>query len=198
VARIEGRGKNGIEMKNGLLTRRAVFWAGGGLLVNAALSRHSSAADMIEIHMRSDPSGGVVGFDPVGLFIQPGQTVRWVCDDNVHTATAYSPENENHSLRIPKEAQSWASEFLLPGQQFELRLAVEGVYDYFCAPHEVAGMVGRLVVGRPIGPGTLPFDYFKVRGETWDSVPPAAQQAFPTVSDIMENKVVRSRLNFAN
>jgi plastocyanin len=185
-------------MKNGFAHPAGCLLGRRGTTCKRSAERHSSAADMIEIHMRSDPSGGVVGFDPVGLFIQPGQTVRWVCDDNVHTATAYSPENENHSLRIPKEAQSWASEFLLPGQQFELRLAVEGVYDYFCAPHEVAGMVGRLVVGRPIGPGTLPFDYFKVRGETWDSVPPAAQQAFPTVSDIMENKVVRSRLNFAN
>ena len=59
-------------------------------------------------------------------------------------------------------------------------------------------MVGRLVVGRPIGPGALPFDYFKMKGEKWNSVPPAAQQAFPTVSNIMENKVVRSRLKFAN
>ena len=24
-----------------------------------------------------------------------------------------------------------------------------GVYDYYCQPHEMAGMVGRIVVGEP-------------------------------------------------
>ncbi len=27
-----------------------------------------------------------------------------------------------------------------------VRLSVEGIYDYFCKPHEFAGMVGRIVV----------------------------------------------------
>jgi len=43
---------------------------------------------------------------------------------------------------------------LQPGEHFDLTLSVPGVYDYFCAPHEQAGMVGRLVVGahdRPRG-----------------------------------------------
>ena len=45
--------------------------------------------------------------------------------------------------------------------------------DYSCAPHEVAGMVGRIVVGQPSGPGALPFDYFKGRPGTreWKPVP---------------------------
>ena len=37
-------------------------------------------------------------------------------------------------------------------------LTVEGVYDYFCAPHEMAGMVGRIIVGRP---GAQPFDDYR-------------------------------------
>ena len=54
----------------------------------------------------------------------------------------------------------WDSKYLLPGKVFEIELTVEGVYDYFCTPHEAAGMVGRLIVGKPAGPGALPFDYF--------------------------------------
>jgi hypothetical protein len=115
----------------------------------------------------------------------------------VHTTSAYSPKNGNHSLRIPKEAQPWASDFLLPGQRFEVRLTTEGVYDYYCAPHEMAGMVGRLIVGRPSGPGALPFDYFKAEGKDWMLVPPAAQNAFPAIDAIMREKVVRSSLNFS-
>lgn len=38
---------------------------------------------------------------------------------------------------------------------FERVFAVPGVYDYFCKPHELAGMAGRIVVGEPgDGPGT--------------------------------------------
>ncbi len=183
-----------------MLTRRSVLSIGGSMLAGAVLSgpvRAAAPSGVIEIHMKSDPTGSVVGFDPVGVLLQPGQTIRWVCDANVHTTTAYSPENQNHSLRIPKDAKPWSSGFLLPGQKFEVKLTVEGVYDYFCMPHEQAGMVGRLIVGKAIGPGTLPFDYFKALGKHWLSVPPAAQKAFPPIAEILQRKLVPSPLNFA-
>ncbi|HEX5471038.1 MAG TPA: plastocyanin/azurin family copper-binding protein [Lacipirellulaceae bacterium] len=180
-----------------MLTRRAVLSASGGVFVSAVISGRAAAADVVEIHMKSDPAGGVVGFDPVGVLLQPGQTVRWICDANVHTTTAYSPKNANHSLRIPKEAQPWASDFLQPGERFEVNLTVEGIYDYYCAPHEMAGMVGRLIVGQPGGTRALPFDYFKAEGKAWMIVPPAAQKAFPAIAEIMRKKVVRSPLNFS-
>ena len=54
-------------------------------------------------------------------------------------------------------------------------------------------MVGRIIVGKPGGPGALPFDYFKgqVRAASWKPVPVAAQQAFPSVQMIMQCKTVR-------
>jgi hypothetical protein len=100
-------------------------------------------------------------------------------------------------LRIPTNAESWTSDLLLPKQTFEVRLTEEGVYDYFCAPHEEAGMVGRLVVGRATGPGAQPFDYFKAEGRDWKAVPPAALKAFPSIEQILSQKVVRSPLNFS-
>ena len=103
--------------------------------------------------MRSDPDGAQVGFDPIGLKVAPGTTVRWVVEANVHTTTAYHPANGGHPLRIPEHAAPWDSDYLVePGQTFEVTLTAEGVYDYFCTPHEVAGMVGRIIVGRPAGP----------------------------------------------
>ncbi|MEZ4547088.1 MAG: hypothetical protein R3B51_04920 [Thermodesulfobacteriota bacterium] len=43
----------------------------------------------------------------------------------------------------------------------------EGVYDYFCLPHEGAGMVRHgIIAGRPSGPGALPYDYYKGRPGT--------------------------------
>ncbi len=143
--------------------------------------------------MRSDPLGSRVWFDPVGLYVEPGTTVRWIVRDNVHTTTAYHPRNDNHSLRIPKHALPWDSGFLVhPGDHFDVTLTEPGVYDYYCMPHEAAGMVGRIVVGEPGGPGALAFDYWVGRPgtETWRSVPEAARKAFPGVARIQAERRV--------
>jgi len=174
-------------------SRRAFITAGGLALAGLAVPRARAAAP-VEIGMMSDTLGTAVWFDPIGVHVRPGQTVRFTVHANVHTTTAYHPKNDHHSLRIPERAVPWDSRFLVnPGSHFEVTLTVPGVYDYFCAPHEVAGMVGRIVVGQPSGPGTLAFDYFRGRPgtEAWIPVPPAAQKAFPSVSAIMRERVVR-------
>jgi plastocyanin len=143
--------------------------------------------------MKSDPDGSEVWFDPVGVYVEPGQTVRWVVDANVHTTAAYHPKNDNHSLRIPEAATPWDSGFLVNrGDHFEVTLTVPGVYDYYCQPHEAAGMVGRIVVGRPGGPGAMPFDYFRGRPgtESWRPVPEAARKTFPSVQAIVRERIV--------
>lgn len=144
--------------------------------------------------MRATERGEQVWFDPIGIHIQRGDTVRWILEHDVHTTTAYHPANEAHSLRIPEAAQPWNSGFLVQkAAHFDVTFSVEGVYDYYCMPHEEAGMVGRIVVGKPGGPGALPFDYFKSRTASagWKPVPLAAQQAFPSVAAIMKQRVVR-------
>ncbi len=176
------------------MTRREFLQAGGLALAGLAVPRPSRAAGVVEIQMRSDLLGAEVWFDPVGVLVQPGQTVRWTVVENVHTTTAYHPGNDAHSLRIPEGAAPWDSGFLVKkGDRFEVTLSVEGVYDYYCLPHEQAGMVGRIVVGRPGGPGALPFDYFtgKLDAAGWKAVPPAAQKAFPSVEAIVRQKVIR-------
>ena len=138
------------------LARRRLLHLGVAVAVLYAEPIRADAP--VTIRMRSDADGGHVGFDPVGLLIQPGRVVRFVCEANYHTAEAYHPANAGHSLRIPRAAPPWASDVLQPSEKFEVTLTVPGVYDYFCAPHEVGGMVGRLIVGQPDGPGSEPFD----------------------------------------
>jgi plastocyanin len=181
-----------------MIARRRLLAAGGGALAGLLLPvvRRSWAAPA-EIHMRSDRDGAVVGFDPVGLMIEPGQTVRWVCDANVHSVSAYHPDNDDHSLRIPEAARPWASDYLQPGEYFAVTLTVAGAYDFYCTPHEAAGMVGRIIVGRPAGPATLPFDYFVAQGRDWLPVPEAAQRAFPAIDTILARRIVPSPLSFA-
>jgi plastocyanin len=181
-----------------MTTRRGFIHAGGAALASLALPPWWQApgpvAKVVEIAMRSDQLGSKVWFDPVGLFVEPETTIRWVVRENVHTTTAYHPKNGHHSLRIPEQAEPWDSGFLVnPGDHFEVTLTVAGVYDYFCMPHEAAGMVGRVVVGKPEGAGALPFDYFKGKVGTvdWLAVPPAAQRAFPGIERILRERLVR-------
>ena len=58
-----------------------------------------SPAALEKIEMRSDALGSRVWFDPIGLHVEPGTTVRWIVRENVHTTTAYHPRNDHHSLR---------------------------------------------------------------------------------------------------
>jgi plastocyanin len=175
-------------------SRREFVKAGGLSLAGFGVApllggrlRYSVVPAVIE--MRSDALGAHVWFDPIGLYVEPGTTVRWVVRENVHTTTAYHPHNDKHSLRIPEGAKPWNSGYLVePGKHFDVRLTVPGVYDYYCTPHEGAGMVGRIVVGDSRGPGSEPFDYWvgKPRTAGWREVPAAARAAFPGIQRILE------------
>src|SRR5690606_13047344 len=94
-------------------------------------------------------NGSRVWFDPIRLHVLPGQTVRWINRDpgNSHTVTSYHPSIFDRPQRIPDGAAPWDSDYLLPGESFAITFTVEGIYDYYCVPHEHAGMVGRIVVG---------------------------------------------------
>lgn len=88
-------------------------------------------------------------FDPHVVWVKKGGTVTWTLESGVHSTTAYHPDNDK-PLRIPKGAKPWNSEILTTqGQTFEHTFAVEGVYDYFCIPHESMGMIGSVIVGTP-------------------------------------------------
>ena len=176
-------------------SRREFLKAGGLAFAGFGLApyRWAPGAALEVIELRSDPLGSRVWFDPIGLYVEPRTTVRWVVRENVHTTTAYHPRNDRHSLRIPESAAPWDSGFLVhPGDHFDVTLAVPGVYDYYCMPHEAAGMVGRIVVGQPLGPGAQPFDYWvgKPGAGDWRSVPDAARQIVPSVARILAGRRV--------
>ncbi len=167
--------------------RRLIFSAGGGLLFSAFFWRPTAAADEIQITMSGSSTGSHVWFSPRGLLIKPGQTIRWINSDagNVHTITAYHPDN-NKPLRIPSQAKPWNSGYLMPDETFMMKLSVPGVYDYFCIPHEQAGMVGRIVVGEMHGSNVSARPY----AETDDKLPENALAGLADVSEILLNTVV--------
>jgi len=102
---------------------------------------------------------GELIFSPDRLRIQPGQKVTWVLQSGGHTVTAYHPKNHSEYLaRIPQGAEPWDSDLLVQKDaRFSWTFTTEGVYHYFCRPHESVGMVGAIVVGKPLdGPAMTP------------------------------------------
>ena len=188
-----------------MATRREFLRAGGwtlaGLTAAGVVPRltgtglgsllAASAGRVVEIRMRSDARGSRVWFDPLGLRIAPGTTVRWVLEANVHSATAYHPDNGSWAPRIPAGAAPWDSGILTePGQTFERRLDVPGVYDYYCIPHEMAGMVGRIVVA-PAGASVADLEAPGSAGGDLRPPSAAALAAFPSVAAILRDGAVR-------
>lgn len=166
-----------------MLSRRDALAFGGGLLATLAIPRIVRAEDIAVIEMRGTARGEHVWFAPYGVAVAPGTTLRFVNRDpaNSHTATAYHPAIFDRPLHIPEGAEPWDSNYLLPGETFEVRLTVLGVYDYYCQPHEFGGMVGRIVVGSPDSPGWQPAS--KEAGD----IPEEALAAFPTVEAILSD-----------
>ena len=170
-----------------MLSRRGMLRIGGVVLAGLPLSRAAAQnSDVVEITMSGNKDGSAVWFDPVGVLVRPGQTVRWTNRDpgNSHTSTAYHPDNDDHPLRVPARASPWDSDYLLPDQSFETVLNIPGVYDFYCVPHEHAGMVGRLVL--------LPEDGSVPVPPTGSPVAGAEAVLFPSVEDIVRLGRVRS------
>lgn len=175
-----------------LTGRRHALLLGGGALAALAAPRilraASPAGSREVIEMRGTSRGEEVWFAPIGLAVAPGTTLRFVNRDpgNSHTSTAYHPRFLDRQLRIPDAAEPWDSDFLLPDQHFDVSLTVPGVYDFFCQPHEHAGMVGRIVVGRPgLDAG------WQGPAPASDDLPEAALAAFPPVEAILAQGQVR-------
>ena len=75
-------------------------------------------------------------------------------------------------------------------RSFQWTFDVEGTYDYFSRNHEVLGLVGRIVVGKPGGPGEKPVGYGGREGR-WPMYPKAAQLLEFLKSDqIVEKKTL--------
>ncbi len=140
---------------------------------------------VVEITMSGRPNGSKVWFDPYGVLVRPGDRVRWTNRDkaNSHTATAYAAENDDHPRRIPIGAAAFDSDYLLPDESFEVTLNVSGVYDYFCIPHEMSGMVGRIIVAEAGQTGFEDYPPGDLEKEVLDG--------FPSIAEVLAKGSIR-------
>lgn len=88
-------------------------------------------------------------FDPHVTWVTVGGTVTWTLESGSHTATAYHPGNDEPRL-VPEGSTAWDSGTLAEeGETFEHTFDTEGIYHYFCEPHEQLGMIATVIVGEP-------------------------------------------------
>lgn len=105
-----------------------------------------------------EPDGGEVAatvqataqlrFSAATVTIRVGESVRWSNTSNlVHTVTADAQlANDPSHVSLPAGAVPFNSGNIDPGGSFTRRFDVVGRYDYFCIPHETAGMLGTVIV----------------------------------------------------
>lgn len=98
---------------------------------------------------RPDPEAELVSifvFDPVGLHVSSGDIVQFTFDSPDHTITAYH-EALGFQQRVPEDAPPFSSPIVTVGGAWLYQFDHEGVYDLYCGPHHILGMVMRIVVG---------------------------------------------------
>ncbi len=87
-------------------------------------------------------------FLPDTVRIRAGETVVWRnTSDIVHTVTA-DPERAARAdnVALPTGAAPFDSGDMVPGGEFSHRFEIAGEYRYVCLPHELAAMVGVVIV----------------------------------------------------
>ena len=107
------------------------------------------------------------------------------CCARTSTHDCLPPAERPSSFRIPESALHWDSGFLMqPGNHFDVTLTVPGVYDYYCIPHEAAGMVGRITCGETARArsGAIRLWAGRPEADSWRRVPDPARETFPSVA----------------
>lgn len=92
--------------------------------------------------------GNQLTFEPASVTIKAGETVEFVNGSPLeHTVTADPAKARNaDNVSLPKGAETFDSGNLASGESFSHTFDEPGTYQYFCIPHEAAGMTGTIIV----------------------------------------------------
>ena len=124
---------DGFALGTGESDRKSVTVSAGGT-ANAtfAIEEDEPEENLVEI------TATTPNFSDDDVTIAPGTTVRWINGDGVlHTVTP-----DGHS--------EWSSATIASnGDTFEHTFDTEGVFEYFCNPHQASGMTGVIRVVAP-------------------------------------------------
>lgn len=120
----------------------------GFAAVDGSTTPPVAADHVVEIRIRPREGAQIPEFffEPTGLAIDAGDTVRFDFVTGHHTVTAFHPGFGQLS-RVPEGVPPFSSPVLPAGGYWLYTFETPGVYDLHCGPHEVFGHVIRLVVG---------------------------------------------------
>ncbi|UPV73511.1 plastocyanin/azurin family copper-binding protein [Halorussus limi] len=86
--------------------------------------------------------GGSLVFEPAEVTIAPGTTVKWVWEsDNHNVVPSSQPEGANWQGTDGAPSKTYNT-----GHEYSHTFETTGTYEYYCQPHETAGMVGTVTV----------------------------------------------------
>lgn len=100
-----------------------------------------TAADVAELLVEA------TGFhyEPTGLTVEPGDVVIFTAETPDHGVAGFH-ERHGRQNRLPDDVGPIASPLVPVGGYWLYQFETPGVYDLYCPPHEVFGMVMRVVV----------------------------------------------------
>ena len=120
----------GYVLSGGEDDRKTVMVSDGGEAAVSFTLESDGGSNTVEVHMTSG-----LRFDPAEVTIEPGTTVRWINDANIfHTITP-----DGHSAWSRATVSS-------AGETFSVTFNTEGVFPYYCEPHQSQGMTGTVTV----------------------------------------------------
>jgi len=115
--------------------------AGGATAAAGAVSASGSAAAQTTKEVVVGPGGSLV-YDPETVYVKPGDTVNFVWESDGHNIVVESqPEGANW-----EGTEGGAGDLYDTDHEYSHTFETKGEYQYFCAPHKGAGMVGTVVV----------------------------------------------------
>lgn len=85
-------------------------------------------------------------FSPSGLHVETDDVVQFTAVEPDHAVTAYH-EALGFQQRVPEEMPPFSSPVLNAGGAWLYEFDETGVYDMYCGPHHILGMVMRIVSG---------------------------------------------------
>jgi pseudoazurin len=130
-------------------------------LTYTMLSTGVCAAE-VEVKMLNKGSdGSMMVFEPALVRIKPGDSVHFIATDKSHDVQSIAG-------MIPEGAQPFAGKM---NEDLVVKLDKPGVYGYECKPHYGMGMVGLIVVGKPVNEAA-------VKASVSPSMPPFAKNKF--------------------
>jgi len=93
--------------------------------------------DTATVEVGVEANGGAFGFGPAAIHVDNGATVQW----------EWTGEGGGHNVVSDGDGPLDSDTYSESGVNYEQTFEEDGIYNYYCSPHQGQGMLGSVVVG---------------------------------------------------